>query len=63
MIKVQTTLVAGPRNQFRRICAAPTWYVLEQIQSPQPPTVDSRRVHLSGVFYMVGLTAKRQDLG
>jgi hypothetical protein len=32
IVKVQTTLVAGPRNQPRRVVSTPTWYVLEQIQ-------------------------------
>ena len=29
IVKVQTTLVAGPRNQPRRVVSTPTWYVLE----------------------------------
>jgi hypothetical protein len=34
---LQIKTVDGPRPIFRPFFSAPTWYVLEQIQSPQPP--------------------------
>ena len=45
------TRLQVPATNLRQLVSVPIWYVLEQIQSPQPPTVDSRRVFLRGAFF------------